>query len=216
MKYLSVIIAALILISCKVQPPTPNINPNAAPRYQDAVATSYTLINKAYVLAATVFAVDENTLATAAHYCLEAQELVIFKHAHIIVQTNANRVFKARVKTISNKADVCVLDAPHHGLRVLPLAPDYSTLNYGDQVLVVGSPAGIIVAQFPGQIVTSDYQGVAQQLKHLIILTAASTPGISGSPVIYNGEVVGVLVMGLPNFPHLSAAVPIRLLKELL
>lgn len=67
----------------------------------------------------------------------------------------------------------------------------------GSRVFVAGHPLG-----FPGAIVTDGY--VSGWLQGYMLISAPTAGGSSGGPIFHNGEVVGLLVRGVPKYPHIS------------
>jgi len=137
-------------------------------------------------------------MITAGHFCISAIE----QQEAISVDGQT-----AEIVRLSAMSDLCLLRS-NHRLPALWIA-DYSKVKPQDPVLVIGYPQGIAKGGFTGQVMSPHYTGPIRILKGLLVVSAPSTGGISGSPVLNSaGEVIGVLVMGSTRFPHLSFAVP--------
>jgi len=120
------------------------------------------------------------------------------------------------VDDLSRVRDLCVLKKPNHGMPPLPITEDYSTVNYRDEVLIIGAPLGAAVGEFKGHVMELYYRGSEKYLKGKLVVSAASISGVSGSPIILSrtGEVIGVLVMGHKMFDHISFAVNGKHLRD--
>jgi S1-C subfamily serine protease len=119
--------------------------------------------------------------------------------------------------------DIAVLQAPAGEYAPLPLGGS-APLRVGDEVVVIGSPLGLS-ASFSAGVVSAlrDRGLLGEQERHderlaawAIQITAAVSPGSSGSPIMNrDGEVVGVAV-GKVGGEALNFGVPVEVPKALL
>jgi S1-C subfamily serine protease len=119
--------------------------------------------------------------------------------------------------------DVAVLQAPPGEYAPLPLGGS-APLRVGEEVVVIGSPLGLS-ASFSAGVVSAlrDRGLLGEQERHderlaawAIQITAAVSPGSSGSPIMNrDGEVVGVAV-GKASGEALNFGVPVDVPKALL
>lgn len=167
-----------------------------------------------YTVSATGFAYDKDRIITAGHFCISALEIQIFEsHSNDVQMTHYNDKFelvtqkKVEIDDLSKTQDLCVLKKKNHGLRPLPVTQNYNKLKIRDKVTIVGFPSGVAMGEFDGRVMSLFYKGLGpDSIKGKLVVSSASTGGISGSPIILEetGEVVGVLVMGHIMFDHLS------------
>jgi len=95
--------------------------------------------------------------------------------------------------------------------RPLPLG-DSRTAAVGDQVYAVGNPEGLEGTFSKGVISSIRREG----RESLIQITAPVSVGSGGGPVLnLNGDVIGVVLGGLPEGENLNFAVPVAFLKTL-
>lgn len=183
--------------------------------------SSYQSVARLYIdtptgqMSATGFAVDKDHLMTAAHFCIPALEVQIFedntKSIHMEYYGNnlkTEHQSGLEVEEVSDTQDLCLIKKKDHGLRPLKIAY-YNDVGVGDRVWIVGAPLGVFLAEYPGRVIITKLIHNSFILNGKLIVSAASAPGISGSPVLNNkGEVIGVLVMGPAAFSHISICVP--------
>lgn len=76
---------------------------------------------------------------------------------------------------------------------------------------------GLAIGEFPGKVMDLSSNFPADILKGKLIVSSASTGGVSGSPVFdAHGRVIGMLVMGPLFFDHLSICVGIDQVQKFL
>lgn len=142
----------------------------------------------------TAFAISHNELLTAGHCVAE-----MIKGNH--VEFNGARPILIKVDYTN---DVAKLFLPNHGVKPLKVA---NHVKMGDEAYVVGCPMGSC------GIITRGW--VAESYKHWMVISASSTGGNSGSPVLNSdGEVIGILVAG-PTYGHISVCTPLRAIKSI-
>lgn len=204
MKYL-VILLALFYGACAY----PIFQTAERKDYSNSVTLLSVSRNNKTVIAATGYAINKDTLVTAAHFCISAAELMVFDNADLVAGNK-----KARIKRISDKDDLCLLYQPNHGLDPLPISNKKYPIR--SDVLIVGFPQGIVLGHYKGEITGYDVEPDIPILKDLIVISAPSVGGLSGSPCMVDGNVIGTLVMGSPAYPHLTFCQPTQDLMELI
>lgn len=117
--------------------------------------------------------------------------------------------------------DLAVLQVAGAGQRPLPLAPTSLDLEVGERVLVLGGPQGLASSLSEGIVSAVRLPGdpVLDELPQsaLLQITASTSPGSSGSPVIdLRGDAIGVVVSQVTVGQNLNFAVPIEALHDLL
>jgi hypothetical protein len=163
---------------------------------------------------ATGFAYDKDRIMTAGHFCIDALEIQIFKSHREDIRMkyyDEDMEIKTRInieiEEMSMVEDLCMLRKDDHGLVPLKIIEDYSTVKIRDNVTIIGAPSGIAIGEFYGNVMALEYAGFGPlEIKNTLVVSAPSTGGISGSPIILDrtGEVIGVLVRGHVYFDHLS------------
>ena len=109
------------------------------------------------VIVATGFAYDEDRVATAAHFCIEATRYKVLKKHTINASQKINGHTKKfsglSVDEISESSDVCLITMNNHMLTPLPVIKNYDDgISVGDSVTIIGAPSGIAVGSFGGEI----------------------------------------------------------------
>jgi len=175
---------------------------------------------------ASGFAYDEDHIMTAGHFCVSALEIQIFKsHKQDVRMKYYDKDMKVKVRyfleieEMSRTEDLCVLRSVKHGLPTLKIVDDYDKIKIRDNVTIVGAPSGIAIGEFYGNVMALEYDGFGpKEIQDMLVVSAPSTGGISGSPIILDstGEVIGVLVRGHVYFDHLSFGVSGKKIKKFL
>lgn len=119
--------------------------------------------------------------------------------------------------------DLAVVQVDIEGSPALPLAPAALDVEVGERVVVIGAPRGLASTLSEG-IVSSVRRSGDPALDNLqatpgevLQITAPTSPGSSGSPVINpSSEVIGVVVSGIILAQNLSFAIPVEAVHDLL
>ncbi|HVK65997.1 MAG TPA: trypsin-like peptidase domain-containing protein [Polyangium sp.] len=119
--------------------------------------------------------------------------------------------------------DIAILKADGAGLPALSLG-DSSGVATGDEVVVIGSPLGLSGTLTVGIVSAKRERGVGKEIDRAseleswgIQITAAISPGSSGSPIMTRrGEVVAVAVGTLNQSQSLNFGIPIEVVKGML
>lgn len=171
---------------------------------------------------ATGFAVDSDHILTAGHFCEAVDKLKKKEMAGdkiTVVRSDKRGLpripIPATIVTYNRMKDVCILFAKKHGMRSIPMASSLALLTTEDKVTVIGAPYGFFPVRREGRIISSlAYR--FQQFNGMIFIAVNIQAGNSGSPVIKDGEVIGMVAI-LPHHIHETAlAVPINEIKEFL
>lgn len=145
---------------------------------------------------ATAFAISDDYMLTAGHYCNRLQEqaklgLVSKKIKVEGADRNGELYFVGTAIIVANhkKHDMCIIKSENHGLIPLKLFGDMSIIETEDKVTTIGAPRGFFPVRREGHIISKKY-GFCK----LILIALNVDPGSSGSPVIWNGRVIGIVV----------------------
>lgn len=154
---------------------------------------------------ATGFAVTENHLLTAGHYCeriKKGQRDGMYGEQITVMGLNHDGTkYRAQdatiVASIDNAGwDMCILEAPAHGLTVVELAPDLGRVETGDPVILVGNSDGELGNKRLGffQSIREEDKPPAGAGPEWIKVAIQVRPGDSGSPLFWNGQVIGMAI----------------------
>lgn len=196
-KILTVLIS-LCLAGCTYAPSPVSTLPKD---YGDYVVRVSLVVKDQISLVATAWALDSNTLITAAHFCIPALEAQIFDDGFIKVGSRT-----AVIKKISSQHDICSLSVPMHLMKTLPVTS--KKFEKRTPVLIVGVPLGLVKAHYTGEVTGYDIMQSIPILKDKMVVSVPTVGGISGSPCIIDGQAAGILVMGVPAFHHISFCEP--------
>jgi S1-C subfamily serine protease len=91
--------------------------------------------------------------------------------------------------------DVCILESKNHLLEPLPLLGNMDSVFTGDPVITMGAPHGYFPVARDGRIIAlTSPPPIKWDDKELIFIGINIEPGHSGSPLMWNGKVIGVMV----------------------
>lgn len=125
----------------------------------------------------------------------------------VSIKTKSGKLYNiAEIIAEDVDGDLVVLRADTRGDRVRPLRLSSATVLSGQRIFVVGSPLGLEETVSEGIVsAVRKVEGVGS----IIQITAAISPGSSGSPVINaRGEIVGVATLNLKGGQNLNFAIP--------
>ena len=169
---------------------------------------------------ATGFAIDEDHIASAGHFCTTIKELLKKEEAgnKIMVVRSSKKGLPLTpilgdITAIHSTKDICIIRSPEHGMEPLLLADSVDSLNTEDNITVIGAPRGFFPIRREGRIISSlAYR--FHQFSDMLFIAVNIEAGNSGSPVIKDGEVFGMVVIQ-PSFIHETAlAVPVDEIRE--
>lgn len=153
------------------------------------------------------FYLGDGYVATAHHVVQDYQEVQVKFNVN---KFNARVTVDAKIELVFPAQDVAILyvDGAPRDLKVAKMSKD--ELQWGDPVIITGSPLGIRTAPTRG-----DYVGASQNYvfdKDYRWLMCDSFHGNSGGPVwnAKTGKVVGILVAGPDEYPVMSLMIPVK------
>lgn len=208
------IIATLVMTSCvscsspqaqwggsRIVTLHPN-QPESTHLYLDAVGIIFTLPGKegSSGITGTAFAIKKDLILTAGHVCEKFEEAK--KEGKVggigIGLTGGHGLpggwIKATILKWSMTPDLCLLSAPGHRMSVLPISQRYKSIRSGDRVLVPGAPAGYFPVIRDGRISSVFAYAHGEHNADSLLVDVVAEGGNSGSPIIWKGEVIGLLV----------------------
>ncbi len=202
---LIVLLQYILIVSCSSVPAPRMDDPQTLRDLRDQVATVHVLTNDDMVLGSgTVFAISDMVAVTAEHVCS-----AVIPYGKLVLMDYAGEMTRLFVAEVGERGELCLLYGEH---RLTPLGVAWNDVEYGDPVWVFGSPNG-----FPNVITKGHALGeiMFPGLQPRRALSVQAYFGNSGGPVLNaDGQVVGVLVAGLPRYNQLSfSATHERLLR---
>lgn len=158
----------------------------------------------------TAFAVEKDLILTAGHVCQKFEEKKKEGLAgSIAVGVTGGHglpggMVEAHVIKWSMEPDVCLLASPGHKMSVLPISQRYKSVRSGDPVLLPGAPGGFFPVTRDGRVSSVFAYAHGPNNAACLLVDVVAEGGNSGSPVIWNGEVIGMLVR-VPQHPKNAA-----------
>lgn len=152
---------------------------------------------------ATGFAISPNMILTAGHFCIHAVSSMekgeINETITVIgsdIQGSWYKIGEADIVDWSTNGaiDACLLYLPDHKLVPLKLARSFNRVHTEDIVTSIGAPNGTFPVRRDGRIASLSPSGFTYPFNNMILIAIEAQPGCSGSPVIWHGLVVGMLV----------------------
>ena len=200
MKTLAVLAASLFL---QVQPLA--LSQDQIQRAAKSVETVYVVSDGGDLESSgTAFAVSKVYLLTANHICDYAT-----RNGHMVALQRQTAFVELKIVRYNRAADICLLKGKHD---LKPLNIRNADLEEGESIWIYGSPLGfarVVTEGYAGPI-TPTIHGLRRQLSILAF------NGNSGSPVLdSSGQVVGVLVAGIPKYPTISFSPPHSAVKRI-
>ena len=187
-----------------------------------ASVSDIVLNQKKAVVTIYVSGQDKGISVTGSGFIIDSDGIVITSY-HVIssaIKDNRSsilvRTYKKAYYVVKNilafdeERDLAILKLAAAELPATKLAVKYQP-KQGEQIVVIGSPLGLETTVTDGII--SSIRGKSQLLQ----ITAAISPGSSGSPVFNTkGEVIGVATFLLKGGQSLNFAVPVSLVQDLI
>jgi serine protease Do len=150
------------------------------------------------------------------------QHVIASAHGIRATRLGGEKLEVAGVLAQDEARDIAILKVAGSGFPFLKLGSG-TGLTDGVEVVVIGSPMGLSWTTSSGIVSAIREHGVPEQLKasrneagRLIQITAAISPGSSGSPVVtLDGMVVGVARSLVTGDGSLNFAVPVEVVQEM-
>ncbi len=112
---------------------------------------------------------------------------------------------------IDKENDLVILKVKARSLPVVKLGA-IGKANIGEEVYILGRPSGFEDTISVGLL--SEIRKIGEKVE-ILLMTAAASPGMSGSPVVNrNGEVVGVVTSGSSALHNFSSAISVKLIED--
>lgn len=171
---------------------------------------------------ATAWAIDNDHLITAGHYCKHTQELYENKEASDIVKLMQygsdghllNDEIYASIVAIDTDRDMCLLESKSHPFLPLELAESLEHVNAEDPVFTVGAPRGVFPVKTDGYVIQRKAARWSGSFGEMLFLGLNIEPGSSGSPVMLGDKVIGMIVIFVSKPHETCLAVPVHHLHE--
>jgi len=184
----------------------------------------------------TTFAIEneENqaVMITAGHVCNEFDNIneTVTSAMSAFVFGAMNEMSLEAVKTISvydisgnkyrvlntiyshpDKPDICLFNIDRPFPATIQLSDELPTL--GDRVTNIAVPYGIF-----GKKTIPIFQGIysGQKNKHNHVYTISAGPGSSGSPILYNNKLVGIIHSVDRRINQISYATPLNIIRDII
>ena len=172
-----------------------------------ALVTVFDKSGKPLKLGTGFFVSSDGKLVTNAHVIEGAD------NATAKLENGATYSIRGVIKAALGK-DLVLLQADAKDVPFLTVSREASLSEVGSRVAVIGSPLGLEGTVSEGII--SGHRD-AKKDDQWLQMTAAVSPGSSGSPVVdENGQVVGIATWGITNTQALNFARPVAYVSELL
>lgn len=157
--------------------------------------------NNQIAMMASGFAVSENLMMTAKHFCLEIVKNDKLKKSINITAVRGNKLVERKevlvIKTMDDNIDMCILEGKHNLVPLQLQRHYFKNIHIGDKVFTVGNPLGIFPSKSVGYVILPKSNIEDSMIKNMMLVNISIAPGFSGSPLISrNGHVVGMIVAG--------------------
>jgi len=158
----------------------------------------------------TGFFIDDNGYILTNHHVIASHVDPKYEgYSAVYVSTSNNESeIPATVVGYDKVFDLALLKIPkkNYNKLILGRSPE---MNLGDKVYAIGNPLGIKNTVTSGII--SNKELYLFQLGRALQIDAAVNPGNSGGPLLdENGQVVGIVFAGLPQYQGINFAIPIQ------
>lgn len=164
---------------------------------------------------ATGWAIDKDHIMTAGHFCDHATDLMMLgkirRAIGLDIVDGIGRPIARKKGWIVNYVadeltDMCIIKSKDHGLTPLPIMANLGGVQTEDKIFIVGAPKGKFPIRRDGYVwaIPDDALLVAIEIE----------PGNSGGPVMWRGQVVGMIIAVLTDVNQCGIAVRADLLQE--
>lgn len=181
------------------------------------------------VLLLEIFDKNGEKIKNGTGFCISNDGLIVTNHhvidgaVKIVAVTKSKKRIQILGKIAENKErDLAIIKAAQTSIAPLVLYKD-KTIEPGERVIVVGGPLGLAGTLSEGIVSairnTDEFRSKEKRKINfdLLQITAPTSPGSSGSPVMnHNGEVIGVVVSQFRFGQNLNFAIPVNEVSLLL
>jgi len=144
---------------------------------------------------------------------------VVEDATNVTVLLNDGKQYNAKIIGKDKLSDVAVIKIAGKDLPALEMG-DSSLVEEGDDVIAIGTPAGLqfagtntygIVSAINRNVAITDDSGKVTKTMTLIQIDAAINPGNSGGPLLNCfGQVIGINTLGITSYEGMGFALPIN------
>ena len=162
--------------------------------------------------------IASGVVLSAAHVCTAAMDIAIMAKDEMTVRVVKVDGLELTAKNnfiMNADRDLCILSVPgvkqEHAIKVSRTIP-----KVRDDVVIIGGPVGLFPIETRGKLMALAFQHtVHPAVAPLDMLSCQAFGGNSGGPVLNSsGELIGILVMGLPRYPQVSFSVNLKDIHE--
>jgi S1-C subfamily serine protease len=172
-------------------------------------------------VSATGFAIDEDYIVTATHFCLFVlkNQMSGYLDKNIFMNYLDGQEIKTktgfRIVKMDVDYDLCLIKGKGHGLKPVEFYSEFDRLRIGDVVQVVGAPLGVFPVLTEGRVVSLNMSSSLSKYA-TFFFSADVTGGNSGGPIFYKGKLVGVVLGGAQKYTKISVGVSVDNLVDFL
>lgn len=138
----------------------------------------------------TAFFIAKNGVALTAAHCVPDPTSISSNHAFLAIIWDGQRPRAQQVQlaTVLDRQDIAVLKIAHSPSKYLPIS--FKTVHMGEDVVTVGVPLhSVSGVHYEYRCLKGHVTSVSKTLE----LSCPAPRGMSGSPILVNGNVVGVM-----------------------
>jgi len=164
--------------------------------------------------------IGTDMVLTAAHVCTAAMDIAIMakdKMRMVAYQTNGKRYKASQRYYMNSDRDICLVTVPGVSVKDAIVISRFMP-KVRDDVVIIGGPAGLFPIETRGKLMALPYTHSSHPaVSPLDMLSCQAFGGNSGGPVVNSkGELIGILVMGMPRYPQVSFSVNLKDIYEFL
>ena len=107
---------------------------------------------------------------------------------------------------------MCILKSPNHQLVPMVVSSNFDLVQVEDPVTIVGAPQGVFPVRRSGFVSVRQIEN--KDIGSRLMVGALLEEGISGAPVIWNGEVIGMVSSRLIFVQQVGLAIPSHIMQR--